>query len=241
MVTGHQAFSGGTATETMDRILHSEPEPIGAVRANVPPGLERIIRKCLEKDRAKRYSSARELYADLLQLRESRPVKFGSRMDARKLLSTAALKWVAAVMVLVMALLASLYLVRGRSEAIDSLAVLPLDNASGDPDTEYLSDGISESLINSLSQLPHLRVMARSTAFRYKGKQVDPRKAGRDMGVQTVFVGRMMQRADTFTVGAELVNVGDGSQLWGEEFTQKLSRVLDLQREIGQTNCREAT
>ncbi len=232
MVTGYPAFSGGTATEMMDRILHSEPEPIGALRANVPPGLERIIRKCLEKDRAKRYSSVRELYTDLLQLRESRPVKFGSRMDARKLLSRAALKWVAAVVVLVMALVASLYLVNGRGDAIDSLAVLPLDNASGDPDTEYLSDGISESLINSLSQLPRLRVMARSTAFRYKGKQVDPRKAGRDMGVQTVFAGRMTQRGDTLTIGAELVNVGDGSQLWGEEFTQKLSKVLDLQREI---------
>src|SRR6266566_890992 len=108
MLTGHQAFSGGTATETMDRILHSEPEPIAAVRANVPPELQRIISKCIEKDRAKRYSSARELYADLLQLRESRPVKFGSRMDARKRLSRAALKWVAAAVVLVMAFLASL-------------------------------------------------------------------------------------------------------------------------------------
>src|SRR5437899_12231885 len=103
MVTGYPAFSGGTATEMMDRILHSEPEPIGALRANVPPGLERIIPKCLEKDRAKRYSSARRLYGDLLQLRESRPVKFGSRMDARKLLSRAGLKWVAAAVVLVMA------------------------------------------------------------------------------------------------------------------------------------------
>src|SRR6266516_7165430 len=138
MVTGHQAFSGRTATETMDGILHSEPEPIAAVRANVPPELQRIIRKCIEKDRAKRYSSVRELYTDLLQLRESRPVKFGSRMDARKLLSRAALKWVAAVVVLVMALVASLYLVNGRGDAIDSLAVLPLGNASGDPDTEYL-------------------------------------------------------------------------------------------------------
>src|SRR5207249_792227 len=93
MVTGYPAFSGGTATEMMDRILHSEPEPIGELRANVPPGLERIIGKGIEKDRAKRYSSAREIYTDLLQMRESRPVKIVPRTDARNLLSRAALKW----------------------------------------------------------------------------------------------------------------------------------------------------
>src|SRR5438876_2094420 len=232
MVTGHQAFSGSTATETMDGILHSEPEPIAAVRANVPPELQRIISKCIEKDRAKRYSSARELHTDLLQLRESRPVKFGSRMDARKLLSTAALKWVAAVVVLVMALLASLYLVNGRSDAIDSLAVLPLDNASGDPDTEYLSDGISESLINSLSQLPRLRVMARSTVFSYKGTAADPLEVGRKLKVRAVLTGQVRRQGDVLRVGTELVRVADGSQLWGEQSTWPLANVIRLQADM---------
>src|SRR6266571_5955222 len=232
MVTGYPAFSGGTATETMDRILHSEPEPIGAVRADVPPELDRMIRKCLEKDRAKRYSSVRELHADLLQLRESRPVKFGSRMDARKLLSTAALKWVAAVVVLVMALLASLYLVNGRSEAIDALAVLPLDNAGGDADVEYLVDGITENLITSLSQVPKLRVMARSTVFSYKGTAADPLEVGRKLKVRAVLTGQVRQQGDTLRIGAELVSVADGSQLWAEQSTWRLADIITLQAEM---------
>ena len=127
---------------------------------------------------------------------------------------------------------AVLYLFTGRAKTIDSVAILPFVNASANPDAEYLSDGIAESVISSLSQLPRLRVMARSTVFRYKGQEVDPRKVGRDLHVDAVLTGNLIQRDDTLIVKMELVKVADGSQLWGEEYQRKFSDVLAVQEEI---------
>src|SRR5438034_10997964 len=113
-----------------------------------------------------------------------------------------------------------------------SIAVLPFDNQNRDPDTDYLSDGIPESIINSLSQLPQLRVMARSTVFSYKGKDVDPRKVGHDLGVQAVLMGRLIQQGDNLTIRTELVNVSDGTELWGQQYNRKLADVFAVQEEI---------
>jgi serine/threonine protein kinase/Tfp pilus assembly protein PilF len=121
---------------------------------------------------------------------------------------------------------------RGDKAAITSVAVLPFVNASNDPNTEYLSDGISESLINALSQLPRLRVMARTTVFRYKGREADPQQVGRELGVQAILTGKVLQRGDTLIVQAELVNVSDGTQLWGEKYSQKLSDIFVIQEAI---------
>jgi TolB-like protein/Tfp pilus assembly protein PilF len=124
------------------------------------------------------------------------------------------------------------YLLRGQGEAIDSVAVLPFVNASNDPNTEYLSDGISESLITTLSQLPSLRVMARGTVFSYKGRQVDPRQAGRDLKVDAVVTGRLTENADTLVVEADLIKVVDGSELWGEQYNRKRGDILAVQEDI---------
>ena len=124
----------------------------------------------------------------------------------------------------------------GRRDVIDSVAVLPFVNASSDSNTEYLSDGITESLINNLSQVQSLRVMARSTMFRYKGKEADPRKVGRDLHVRAVLSGRLLQRDDTLIVQAELLDVVLGTQLWGGQYKRKATDVYavqeDLSREI---------
>jgi eukaryotic-like serine/threonine-protein kinase len=117
-------------------------------------------------------------------------------------------------------------------ETIDSVAVLPFLNASGDPNTEYLSDGITESLINSLSQLPHLRVMSRDSAFMFKGKDTDAQIVGRRLGVRAVFKGRVMQRGDNLDISAELVDARDDSHIWGEQYSRKSSDVFVLQGEI---------
>jgi TolB-like protein/Tfp pilus assembly protein PilF len=119
-----------------------------------------------------------------------------------------------------------------RAKAIDSLAVLPLQNASADPNMEYLSDGITESIINSLSQLPQLRVMARSTVFCYKGREVDSREVGRELGVRAVMMGRVLQLSDNLIIKTELVDALDGSQLWGEQYKRKASDIFELQEEI---------
>ncbi len=117
-------------------------------------------------------------------------------------------------------------------DVIDSLAVLPFQNASGDADAEYLSDGITESIIYSLSQLPKLRVMARSTVFRYKGREANPQAAGRELDVRAVVTGRVLQRGERLIIGTELVDVTDGSLLWGERYSRNLADILAVQEEI---------
>jgi len=137
------------------------------------------------------------------------------------------------VFVLSFAGLTYFYFARGsKTTAIDSLAVLPFVNVSADPNTEYLSDGITESIISNLSQLPQLKVMARSTVFRFKGKEIDPQKIGRDLNVRAVLSGRLLQQGDSLVIRTELVNVADGTQLWGAEYNRKLSDVLEVQRDI---------
>jgi TolB-like protein/Tfp pilus assembly protein PilF len=119
-----------------------------------------------------------------------------------------------------------------REETINSVAVLPLMNASTDQDMEYLSDGITESIINSLSQVPKLRVMARGTVFRYKSQEVDPREVGNALGVRVVLAGRVLQVGDRVVIRTELVDTANGSQLWGEQYNRKLSDILTVQEEI---------
>jgi len=113
-----------------------------------------------------------------------------------------------------------------------SVAVLPFDNQNRDPDIDYLSDGITESIIHSLSQLSQLKVMARSTVFQYKGKEVDPRKVGHDLGVGFVVMGRLLQQGDNLTIRTELVNVSDGTELWGQQYNRKVADVFAVQEEI---------
>lgn len=203
LATGRLPFTGKTATEIIDRIVHAQPEAITRLNYAVPADLERIIRKCLEKDRGHRYQSTRELLIDLKNLeRDSKVAGTTPRKKHRV------------------------------AKAIDSLAVLPLINVSADPDMEYLSDGITESIINSLSQLPKLRVMARGTVFRYKGKEIDPREVGNALRVRVVLAGRVLQVGDRVVIRTELVDAADGSQLWGEQYNRKLSDILVVQEDI---------
>jgi TolB-like protein/DNA-binding winged helix-turn-helix (wHTH) protein/Tfp pilus assembly protein PilF len=123
-------------------------------------------------------------------------------------------------------------LLRGRGDAIDSVAVLPFVNAGTDPDAEYLSDGIPETLIGQLSQIPRLKVMARSTVLRYKGANVDPQKVGRELNVRAVLTGRVLQRGEMLTISMELMDVRDGSQLWGKQYNRKLADTLAVQEDI---------
>jgi serine/threonine-protein kinase len=115
---------------------------------------------------------------------------------------------------------------------IESIAVLPFVNASGNADAEYLSDGITESLINSLSQLPHLSVKARSSVFRYKGKEVDPQQVAAELSVQAILTGRVVQRGDDLTLYLSLVEARTGNQLWGTQYNRKLTDLVALQNEM---------
>ena len=123
---------------------------------------------------------------------------------------------------------------RSTEVAIDSIAVLPFENQSHDSNSEYLSDGLTESIINSLTQLPNLKVIARSSVFRYKDKTSDPFSAGKELGVRAVLTGRLMQRGDDVIVSAELIDLRDNKQLWGDQYQRKMADLLTVQRDIAQ-------
>ncbi|HEY7543737.1 MAG TPA: protein kinase [Blastocatellia bacterium] len=236
MTTGRLPFIGSSTSEIIDRINHSQPDAIARFNYDAPTELERIIRKCLEKDRERRYQSARELLIDLKNLKRdsesgavSLPASSARRpVDRRTLLISSAL---AAIVLVIIGLV--FLLTGGKTEAaMNSLAVLPLANASSDASVEYLSDGVTESIINNLSQLPGLRVIARPTAFRYKGREGDPQSVGRELKVDAVMTGRLTQQGERLIVQVDLIRVSDGAQVWGERYNRPVKDLLAVQEEI---------
>jgi eukaryotic-like serine/threonine-protein kinase len=237
MATGRQAFSGTTAGTIHDAILNRAPAAAARVNPTVPARLEEVINRAIEKDRTLRYQNASDLRADLQRLRRdidsgrATPTAVGEPHQAPTPWWRQRAPLVAGTLALAVVLAAAVWFagLPARSDAIDSVAVLPFVNAGGNPDTDYLSDGITESLIRTLSQFPSLRVPAGSTVFRYKGKDADPQNVGRDLGVRAVLSGRLLQRGDMLILRTELIDVVDGSQLWGGEYTSKASSVFELQ------------
>ena len=205
--TGRRAFSGNTAWAIFDSILNNAVTSSLHLNPRLPAELERIMNKALMKDRALRYQSAVEMRSDLERLKRDiesrRSSQVGAVLRPQRIRKT-----------------------------IDSLAVLPFANASGDPDSEYLSDGITGSLINILATLPKLRVMAQSTVFRYKGREIDPQTIGRELSVRAVLTGKMSQRSGSLVIGAELVDVATGAQLWGSQYNRKPGDIFAIQDEI---------
>ena len=248
MATGRPPFGGQTTAVIFDEILNRAPLAAWRFNTAVPPELERIIDKALEKDRDLRYGSAAEMRADLKRLKRetdsarvpvAQPKVHPSTGRApapapmtRRSLSRPIIIGVAAVLVLALAAAGSYIYLTSRGQQINSMAVLPFVNASGNPDTDYLTDGITETLINSLSQLPAVRVSARSLVFRYKGRDVDPQKAGQDLNARAVITGRVTTRGDRLIIQADLMDVTKGSQLWGGSFNRPLTDILAVQDEI---------
>ena len=221
MTGGRVPFEGATSSDVIASILKTEPEPLTRHRSETPAELQAAVTKALAKDTEERYRTITELLADLRRLRQrleleaelGRSLPPDNSADAPAADSRAVeLKEVAGPAARSAAPAARK---RRSRKAIDSLATLPFATASNDPSVEYLSDGLTESIINTLSQLPKLRVMARSTVFFYKGRTADPQTVGRALGVRAVLTGRVLQVDDRFVIGAELVDTADGAQLWG--------------------------
>ena len=177
-------------------------EPPVDLPSRVPPSLRVIVGRCLSKERPHRYQRASEVLAALEAIAS----------DATKIPVGSPLT-------------------RAR-KAANSLAVMPLINASHAVDAEYLSDGITEAIINSLARLPNLRVVPRSTVFRYKGLHIDPSTIGRELDVRSVLTGRVEQRGDTLMIGVELIDTANQSQVWGNRYQRKLSDIFETQEEI---------
>jgi eukaryotic-like serine/threonine-protein kinase len=244
IATGQRAFTGSTSGVVFAAILNRALTPPMRLNPAIPPRLEQIINKALEKDRGLRYQTASDLRADLHRLNRDKdsaralPVTSGysSRYAIRRNWLHLAWGGVLVALLLVFGLnagnLRDRVFGRAGSARIDSIAVLPFANVGKDSKTEYLSDGITESLINSLSQLPNLRVMSRNTVFRYKDLANDPERVGQSLGVQAILTGRLVQSGDDLLISVSLEDVQDKRQIWGEQYNRKLSNLVSVQEEI---------
>jgi serine/threonine protein kinase/Tfp pilus assembly protein PilF len=235
MATGRQAFSGGTGGVIIEAVLTRPPVPARTINPEIPPRLEEIINKALDKDREQRYQHAAEVRAELQQLERGPDSGWrtaGATTESSVISSTGRLRTVEEKTARDSTGQTSAPRTERVSRIIDSIAVLPFENASRDTEHEYLGDGIAGSLINILATIPKLRVMAQSTVFRYKGRGMDAQSVGRELIVRAVLTGRIMQSGGALRIGTELVDVATGSQLWGAQYDRKLGDIFAIQDEI---------
>ena len=255
MVTGRVPFDGSTTGEIVASILsEKEPQPLARYSRDTPAELERIVSKALRKNRDERYQTIQDMRLDLKSLgqeleferklerhpgattdTEAAPRStFGeSGSTSAMALSRRSTVIIVAALVLMAAGAGSyLYFVRTHGGAITSVAVLPFVNASGNSDVEYLSEGLTDSLISSLAQLPGLSVKSRSSVFRYKGKDVLPKEVGRLLNVGAMLNGRVVQRGNDVTLYIELVEVDTETVLWSETYNRSLTDLVSLPSEI---------
>jgi len=238
--TGQSPFAGANSIETLDRILHAQPEAISRFNQDAPPELGRIVGKCLEKDRERRYSSARELLADLKNLKrdvelESSAITVKSQQKWRGPFVSPG--WIAlALVILVATVLSYQSLFRSAPAAVSpeikSVAVLPLENLSGDPTQEYFADGMTEALIGKLAQIGSLRVISRTSAMRYKASnKLLPEIAG-ELNVDAVIEGTVQRSGGRVLVSLKLIHAATDSTLWVRDYERDLSDVLKLQSDV---------
>jgi len=242
MSTGRVAFPGPTSAVIFHAILERTPPNPSSVNSNLPSRFGEIVSKALEKDRALRYQSAAEIGADLKRLKrdtESTRVTAAAatagtpppsrNMKLRMGLLAAGLS---IAVVLALALLFSGQKIKPAT--MDSVAVLPFINATGDPNAEYLSEGITQDLVSTLSQLPNLKVVSLASAYRYKGKSIDPPTVARELGVHTILTGRMLERNDNVSISAEFVDAEHDRVMWSKQYQWRLADVPNIQTQITQ-------
>jgi TolB-like protein len=277
MIAGRAPFAGESSTDVLAAIIDKEPLPLARFADDLPTELQRIVTKCLRKERDERYQTMRDVLLDLRELRDELALEAKLERSVRPATSNvenqqtliaegrktreAAIQTVAAsaqtkssaeyivgevkqhkrgiVVASLIVLLAAIglgywyFLNRAASnKQIESIAVMPFVNESGNQDVEYLSDGMTETLIGSLSQLPNLNVKARSSVFRYKGKDTNAQTIGKDLNVQAILNGRVVQRGDQLTLSLELVDAETENVIWSEQYNRKQTDLVTLQSEI---------
>jgi serine/threonine-protein kinase len=254
MLAGKHPFKDKSAAITMSRILLSEPIPTERFQAQVSPELQILLNKMLSKDKEERYQSAEQFLTDLKKLpanasaNDTRPTGVPTR-ELSAITPTENLvdptpgkarlnKWVVLASALAL-ILSGVGIARWLTrDQLDSLAILPFTYSSSDPqlmanpDRDYLSDGLTESLINNLSQLENLKVIARSSVFRYKGKDLDVQKIGRELNVGAVLTGQIKQDGDQLRITVELMDVQANRSIWGTTYQRKTADIQTVQREI---------
>lgn len=206
MLTGTRLIQSQVTGAIFDDILHKPTASILSSNPKLPKDLDRLISKALEKDRELRYQSAAELRSDLKRLKRD----LSSRTSSGNIAARASHK-----------------------RPLTAIAVLPFENANADPSYEYLSDGLTETIIDELSQIPKLSVVARSTVFRYKNRELDPQAVGKELNVGAVITGRLVRRAEMLTVAVEMVDTANGLRLWGERYNRRAEDLLAIEDDIG--------
>jgi serine/threonine protein kinase len=235
MLSGRRAFSRETAVETLSAVIREQPTPLQTLNLNITVPLQQVVERCLAKDAGRRYADSRDLARDLREIADSwtdhtrlsdlsRPsVSIG--MSRRRVLVVAAAGAALAAGAVGWRFLS-------LTPKSHSLAVIPFVNTAKDADVEYLADGLTESLIERLSQVPSLVVMARTTVFNWKGKNVDPRTAARQLGVETILTGTVARQAGRLRIAAELVDVRSGARQWSRTYDRAAQDLLTVQDEI---------
>lgn len=237
-LAGTSPFQGATTSDRLAAILREDPPPLSGYRDGVPARVERAVGRALARNPDDRYQRVADFAEDLestepAELNADRPVRFTRRRGGAL-----------AALVAVLAIGVGILWTANRDAAalkapIDSLAVLPLVNAGGDSARDYLADGLTESLINDLSELPSLKVASRSSVFRYKGKEVDAGATAEDLDVAGIVTGRVAQRGETLVVSVELTDARTNAHLWGKQYARKPADLLQIQQEISRDIAEE--
>jgi TolB-like protein/predicted Ser/Thr protein kinase len=236
MSTGQLPFRGDSTATIFEAILNRAPVAPVRLNPDLPPDLERMIQRALEKDCNLRYQHASEMRAELQRLkRDSESGKSVAVAPAAIPKTSPRKYWVAAVAVMLLAMAAAgIWYWRGKAGAsqIGSIAVIPFANPGGSADTDFLSDGITESLISSMAHVPDLTVKSRNSVSRYKGKDIDAQQVGKELSVDALLTGKVTQRGDVIEVSADLIRVKDNGEIWGEQYERKSSDIISLQQQV---------
>ncbi|HEX2059432.1 MAG TPA: protein kinase, partial [Thermoanaerobaculia bacterium] len=239
MATGKPAFIRNTVIDSLSAILTDTPDVFTVSDRLIPYELARVISRCLEKNREERFQSARDLSFALRAIGTSTALSFEAPADRKR-------RWLiwSAVALMAVIALSSFLMVRDVDVQVSprengnvrrpvrSIAILPFINATGDREAEYLSDGVTETLINTLAQVPDLRVMSRTSVFHYKDKSPNPASVGRDLRVSAVVLGRIESVGDRLVVSAELVDTSDNALIWGNRYQIARADLFSVQQSI---------
>ncbi len=243
MATGRLPFPGNTSAVIFNAILSFAPAPPRQLNPGLPSALEAIILKLLEKDRELRYQSAAELRADLKRLRRSESDRLSGQATAAPAPARRRTAWRYELLICVVVMLAAVGYAAfhlNRKQAVappsaastkPSVAVLPFQNLSGDPQNEYFSDGTTEEIITKLSSIRNLEVTSRTSVTRYKGTQKDVKEIGRELGVRYILEGSVRKAENRVRITAQLIDSSTGFHLWAQDFDRDLKDVFSVQEE----------
>ncbi|HLE57225.1 MAG TPA: serine/threonine-protein kinase, partial [Rhodothermia bacterium] len=242
MIAGRPPFRSDYEQALVYSILNEEPEPLTGLRSNVPMELERIVTKALQKARDLRYQTADDLLADLRGL--TRGIETGTRLKVPRRKRAAPRRWmylIGGILVLAAAaVLVAPYLFRAPTDTIDSIAVLPLDNLTGDPGQEYFVDGMHEALISELSKISALKVISRTSAMQYKGARTSSmREIARELGVNGLVEGSVLREGNQVRITVQLIDGREDKHLWTQTYERELRSVLALHSEVAQAIARQ--